>query len=359
MVKDYYDILGVSKDASDADIKKAYRKLAHTYHPDKKGGDEAKFKEVNEAYQTLSDPQKRQQYNQFGSNYQQAGGAGGYGNAQGFSFEDLFGQSGFSFGGGFEDVFSDVFGGRGRSQNQSRGRDIQVEVEITLEEAYKGVSRSIELDVQGICEVCDGTGAEKKKTKQCPTCKGRGYIDKQVRTMLGTFNQRETCSTCHGKGEIPESICRACQGTGVKRQKKKVDIAVPAGISHGQTLEMRGMGEASPYSNMVGSLYIHVSVKPHLLFERKGNDLYITQDIVYTTAVLGGSIDLQTLDGELTLKVPKHTQSGKVFRIKDKGMPHLQGRGHGDMFVTLRISTPSHISRKAQQLLKDLQSEGM
>lgn len=362
MAKDYYDILGVSKDASEAEIKKAYRKLAHTYHPDKKGGDEAKFKEVNEAYQTLSDPQKRQQYNQFGSNYQQAGGAGGfgsYGNAQGFSFEDLFGQSGFSFGGGFEDVFSDVFGGRGRSQNQSRGRDIQVEVELTLEEAYKGVSRNIELDIQSVCEACDGTGAENKKTKQCSTCQGKGYIDKQVRTMLGTFNQRETCSTCHGKGEIPISVCRACNGMGVKRSKKQIKISVPEGISHGQTLEMRGMGEAAPYGNSVGNLYIHVSIKPHSRFERKGDDLYVTEDIVYTTAVLGGSIDIKTLDGELTLKVPKHTQSGKVFRIKDKGMPHLQGRGHGDMFVTLRISTPTHISRKAQQLLKDLQSEGM
>ena len=368
MAKDYYEILGVSKDASEAEIKKAYRKLAHTYHPDKKGGDEAKFKEVNEAYQTLSDPQKRQQYNQFGSNYQQAaGGAGGFsgfgGGAQGFSFDDIFGQAGFSFGGGgFEDVFSDVFGaggGRGGSRRQARGRDIELAVDISLEEAYTGISKSIDLDLNATCEACDGTGAQNKKTKQCPTCRGNGYIDQQVRTMLGTFNQRATCGTCQGKGKIPESTCKSCQGTGVKRQKKSIKIEIPKGIANGQTLEMQGEGEAAPYGGAKGNIYIHISVKPHKKFERRGDDIYLTQDIVYTTAVLGGEVDIETLAGELNLKIPKHTQSGEIFRLREKGMPHLQSRGYGDMYVTVRIITPRHISRRAQQLLKDLQSEGM
>jgi molecular chaperone DnaJ len=364
MAKDYYEILGVSKDAGDADIKKAYRKLAHTYHPDKKGGDEAKFKEVNEAYQTLSDPQKRQQYNQFGSNYQQAGGAGGfsgYGNAQGFSFEDLFGQSGFSFGGGFEDVFSDVFGGggRGRSQAQNKGRDIQLEVEISLEEAYIGISKSVELDLDIACDSCEGTGAQNKKMKQCTECKGQGFVERQVRTMLGNFAQRETCGTCKGRGEIPEFICKSCQGKGVKRQKKSIEIAVPEGISDGQMLEMRGAGESAAYGGKAGNIYIHIKVKKHKQFERRGDDIYLTQDIIYTTAALGGDVDIDTLAGELNLKIPKSTQSGEIFRIRDKGMPHLQGRGRGDMFVTVRITTPKHLSRRAQQLLKDLQSEGI
>jgi molecular chaperone DnaJ len=365
MAKDYYDILGVSKDANDAEIKKAYRKLAHTHHPDKKGGDEAKFKEVNEAYQTLSDPQKRQQYNQFGSNYQQAGGGaggfGGYGNTQGFSFEDLFGQSGFSFGGGFEDAFSDVFGGNGRSrsQGQARGRDIQLEVEITLEEAYSGISKSVELDLNIACDSCDGTGAQNKKMKQCTECRGQGFVERQVRTMLGNFAQRETCNTCQGRGEIPESICKSCQGKGVKRQRKSIEITVPEGISDGQTLEMRGAGEASLYGGKAGNIYVHIRIKQHKQFERRGYDIYYTQDIVYTTAALGGDVDINTLGGELNLKIPKSTQSGEIFRIKEKGMPHLQSRGKGDMFVTVRIITPKHLSRRAQQLLKDLQSEGI
>lgn len=361
MARDYYQILGVSKDAGEAEIKKAYRKLAHTYHPDKKGGDEAKFKEVNEAYQTLSDPQKRQQYNQFGSSYQQAtGGAGGFsgfgGGSQGFSFDDIFG------GGGFEDVFSDVFGAggaRGGSRRQARGRDIEIAVDISLEEAYTGIAKTIDLDLNTACEACDGTGAQNKKTKQCPTCRGNGFVEQQVRTMLGTFNQRVTCSTCQGKGTIPESNCKSCQGTGVKRQKKSIKIEIPKGISNGQTLEMRGEGEATPYGGANGNIYIHISVKPHKKFERRGDDIYVTQDIVYTTAVLGEDVDIETLSGELNLKIPKHTQSGEVFRLREKGMPHLQGRGNGDMYVTVRITTPRHISRRAQQLLKDLQSEGM
>ncbi|MGA1049876.1 MAG: molecular chaperone DnaJ [Minisyncoccia bacterium] len=368
MARDYYEILGVSKDASESEIKKSYRKLAHTYHPDKKGGDEAKFKEVNEAYQNLSDPQKRQQYNQFGSNYQQAtGGASGFsgfgGGAQGFSFDDVFGQAGFSFGGGgFEDVFADVFGaggGRSGSRKQARGRDIEIAVDISLEEAYTGISKSIDLDLNTTCEACDGSGAQNKKTKQCPTCRGNGYVEQQVRTMLGTFNQRATCGTCQGKGTIPESNCKSCQGTGVKRKKKSIKIEIPKGISNGQTLEMRGEGEAAPYGGVNGNIYISISVKPHKRFERRGDDIYLTQDIVYTTAVLGGNLDIETIAGELNLKIPKHTQSGEVFRLREKGMPHLQGRGYGDMYVTVRISTPKNISRRAQQLLKDLQSEGI
>ncbi|MEX0598872.1 MAG: molecular chaperone DnaJ [Candidatus Paceibacterota bacterium] len=367
MAKDYYEILGVSKEANEAEIKKAYRKLAHTYHPDKKGGDEAKFKEVNEAYQTLSDPQKRQQYNQFGSNYQQAGGgSGGFsgfgGGAQGFSFDDIFGQTGFSFGGGgFEDAFSDVFGGGSRrsSRGQTRGKDIQLQVDITLKEAYEGISKTIELDLNSTCDSCAGTGAQNKTTKQCPDCNGNGYTDQQVRTMLGSFNQRVTCNSCQGRGVIPESNCKSCQGTGVKRQKKSIKIEIPKGIANGQTLEMRDQGEAAPYGGSAGNIYIHISVKSSNKFERRGDDIYLTQDIVYTTAALGGDIDIETLAGELNLKIPKQTQSGETFRLREKGMPHLQSRGHGDMYVTVRIITPKHISRRAQQLLKDLQSEGM
>jgi molecular chaperone DnaJ len=363
MAKDYYSILGVSKTADDKEIKKAYRKLAHQYHPDKKGGDEAKFKEINEAYQTLSDPAKRQQYNQFGSNYQQAGGGGGFqGGGQSFSFEDIFGQGGFSFGGnggGFEDIFSDVFGGRSGKNQNSVGRDIQLEVEISLEEAFSGVSRTVDLNINDTCEVCEGTGAKDKKTKQCPTCHGQGYVDKQVRTMLGVFSQRETCTTCQGRGKVPETVCNACHGSGIKQKKKSISINIPAGIADGQTLEMSGKGEAAPYGGRPGNIYIHIKVKPHKIFKRQKDDIYLTQDIPYTMAVFGGDIDIPTLSGEVQLTIPKHTQSGEIFRLRSKGMPGLQYRGQGDLFVTIRISTPKHIPPKAKQLLKDLQKLGM
>ncbi len=364
MAKNYYEILGVDKSSSAQEIKKAYRKLAHKYHPDKQGGDETKFKEVNEAYQVLSDPQKKSQYDQFGSTFDQAGGGAGGFSGQGFDFSDLFGQGGFNFSGGsaggFEDVFSDIFGG-GRSQGRTqRGRDIHLEVTLSLKEAHEGVRKTISVTKQAECDHCHGSGAEPGSgTKTCPTCDGQGTITRQVRTMLGTFAQRETCSTCHGKGTIPEKNCTVCGGDGVNQKNEDLEISIPAGMSTGQTLEIPGKGEAAPHGGRPGNVYVTVTVENSSQFERRGEDLYQTIDIPFSKLVLGGKVEVETIDSEVTLTVPKQTQSGEVFRLRGKGMHRLHGRGLGDMYVTLRAQTPTNLSRKQKNLIKELQKEGL
>lgn len=363
MSKNYYDLLGVNKNASDNEIKKAYRKLAHQYHPDKKGGDEAKFKEVNEAYQVLSDKQKRSQYDQFGSNFNQAGG--GFSSSQDFSFDDIFGQSGFSFGGsqggGFEDIFSDIFGGgrRGNS-NSKRGADIHIEVEISLKEAHHGVSKTIKLNKDEVCEHCSGSGAEPSfGIKTCPTCNGTGSISQQIRTMLGTFTQKQTCPTCNGSGSIPEKKCTKCNGIGITKKKVDVDISIPAGIQSGQALEVPEKGNAGSNGGRAGSIYISVIVIEDKLFKRSGDDIYLIKEIPFTSLVFGDRINIETLDSEILLRIPKFTRSGEVFKVKGKGVNKLYNRGVGDMYITIKSRIPNNLTSKQRQLLQELKKEGL
>ena len=368
MAKNYYDILGVAKGADDEEIKKAYRKLAHQHHPDKKGGDEAKFKEINEAYQVLSDKQKRAQYDQFGSTFEGAGagqGANGFG---GFDFSGFGGgANGFNFEGDLGDLFGDIFGGGGARTSrahQEKGRDVAVDIELTLEEALAGVEKEIKLYLSVACTKCGGTGAEAgSKMEKCRTCDGTGYVQKQRRTMFGAFAQNEICSDCQGTGEKPQKKCGKCGGDGRVKEEKIIKIKIPAGIAEGQTIRVSGAGEAGfrPGSgkSAAGELYVTAHLKKHSLFERRGDDLIYKLDINFSQAALGDDVMIPTLKGKIKLKVPAGIQSGKIIKIGGGGFPHLQGRGAGDMYISVQIATPEKLSRKQRSILEELQKEGL
>lgn len=362
MSQDYYKILGVSKDASDDEIKKAYRKMAHKYHPDKKDGDEAKFKEINEAYQVLGDKQKRAQYDQFGSNFQNAGGFSGAGFG---GFEDIFRNAqGFSGSGsaGFEDIFSEFFGGGGsRSTRTSRGEDIKIDVTIELADSYQGKKIHHSVQKRSECSKCKGNGAEPGTSlKTCPTCSGSGSRVTQVRTMLGVFQQRTTCETCNGDGKIPEKPCSKCHGLGVETREEELTFDIPKGIHDGQTLEVPMKGHAAQHGGSAGNLYVSVHVKEDKRFIRKGNDLHLEIKIPFTELVFGTKIEFDHFDSNLSMKVPAGTHTGEVFRLRGKGMPILHGGSrHGDLFVTVQAEVPQKVSRKAKKLLKELATEGL
>jgi molecular chaperone DnaJ len=366
MAKNYYEILGIEKGASDEEIKKAYRKLAHQHHPDKQGGNEAKFKEINEAYQVLSDKQKRTQYDQFGSTFEQ-GGPGGQGGFGGFDFGGFGGggQGGFNFEGDLGDLFGDIFGGgRSAGPKQQRGQDISVDVEISLEEALEGADKDINLYAYAECDRCAGSGAEPgTKIAACPTCGGQGYVQKQRRTILGVFAQNEICPDCQGLGEKPEKNCSKCGGQGRLRQERIVKVNVPAGIADGQTIRLSGYGEAAVRpkagKSLPGDLYVTVHAKRHTLFERKGDDLYHKLDVSFSQAALGDNVNVPTLKGKIKLKVPSGIQSGKIIKIKSGGFPHLGGRGEGDMYIIVQIKTPEKLSKQQKKLLEELQREGL
>lgn len=370
MAKDYYNILGVPKGASDDEIKKAYRKLAHKHHPDKTGGDEAKFKEINEAYQVLSDKAKRQQYDQFGQTFQGAGGGqGGYGGGgfEGFDFGDIFNQArqgggaNFEFGGGgFEDIFSDIFGGGARTKKRSRGQNIQVDLEIDFSEMVKGAEKEIRLRKNVVCDRCQGSGAEPDAgTKTCPTCGGAGRIRKTARSFFGSFEQVVECPECHGEGTVPEKKCTKCGGEGRIKEEQIIKIGVPAGIQDSQTISLQGRGEAGGRGSVPGDLYVNIHVRPHKKFERKGQDILSTEYIPFSTAALGGKIEIETIDGRLILKIPAGTKSGETFRIKNAGVPELQGRGRGNHLVTVVIQTPKSLSREQKELIERLKNQGI
>ncbi len=366
MAKDYYEILGVSKSATDDEIKKAYRKLAHKYHPDKSGGDEAKFKEVNEAYQVLSDKSKRSQYDQFGSTFNQQGfgGAGGQG-FSGFDFGDMFSGQGFSNGsfegGGFEDIFSSIFGGSsGRnSRRQRKGRDIQVDIEITFEEMVSGTEKTINLYKGVVCDNCQGTGGEPgAEIKTCPTCKGSGKVQKISRSFLGNFSQITECSECKGEGRIFEKKCKKCGGDGRVKEDTVIKVKIPAGIESGQTISYQGEGEAGEFGAVPGDLYVGIHTIPHHEFIRKGLDIFSSVEISFSMAALGGEVEINTISGKLMLKIPSGTQSGEIFRIKEKGVPVLNGRGRGNHMVEVIVRTPKKLSREQKRLLEELKNSG-
>jgi molecular chaperone DnaJ len=362
---DLYNVLGVSKGASNDEIKKAYRKLAHKYHPDKPGGDEKKFKEINEAYQVLSDKSKRAQYDQFGQTFNQGQAGQGFGGADfsGFDFSDLFSQaqgSGGNFSGGFEDIFADVFGGSRRTRRKTFGQDIQVDVEIDFSEMVHGVEKTINLYKKATCDRCQGSGGEPgTKKKTCPTCHGAGRVQKTTRSFFGNFSQVSECPECHGEGSVVETKCRKCGGEGRAKEQKSISISIPAGISDGQVLSVQSQGEAGERGSQPGDLYLNVHVRPHAKFKRKNFDILSTEHIPFSMAVMGGKVDIDTIDGKLKLKIPSGTQSGEVFRIKEKGIPQFGGRGVGSQLVTIVIKTPKNLSREQKELIEKLQNQGI
>jgi molecular chaperone DnaJ len=361
MSKDYYQTLGIDKNASQDEIKKAYRKLAHKHHPDKKGGDEAKFKEINEAYQTLSDAKKRSQYDQFGSSYGQAGsggfsGFGGFGGSQGAG-----GFQGFDFqGSGFEDIFSDFFGGGGQaSRRQASGSDIVVDVEINFEEMAKGVKKKIKVYKKIKCQTCDGTGAKDKKTEQCSQCGGGGQVKKTRQTFFGAFSQVEICDKCRGKGHIPKQRCENCGGDGVVRDYQEMEINIPAGIEDQQTLRVSGGGEASVEGGPAGDLYIKINIKPHNNFKRKGNDIISRISINFSQAILGDRVEAETVYGPVKLKIPAGIQAGDFLRIKGKGIKTMGGFGQGNHLVEIKIKTPQRLSWSQKKLVEKMKEAGL
>lgn len=342
--QDYYELLSVSRNADEGEIKKAYRKLAMKYHPDRNPGDssaEEKFKDIQKAYAVLSDSKKRAAYDQFGHAGVDAHAGGG---------------SGFGgFGDVFEDIFENIFsGGRGagRQSHGQRGSDLQFNIQLTLEEAAAGKEVEITVPRHGSCGSCDGSGAKKGTTpKQCETCNGMG----QVRIQQGFFSIQQACPSCHGEGKIITDPCLSCHGNGRVRESKKLTVKIPAGVDNGDRVRLGGEGEAGMYGGGPGDLYVQVNVKKHSIFERSENDLHCEVPISFITAALGGSIEVPTLEGRVTLKIPAETQTGKVFRLRSKGMKSVRGHGQGDLLCKVVVETPVNLSREQKELLSQLQ----
>lgn len=368
MAKDYYEILGIKKGASDDEIKRAYRRLAHEYHPDKAGGNEAKFKEINEAYQMLSDKQKRQQYDQFGTTFEQAQAHGGAHGFEGFrdfsSFADAFDF--FRQGNArradseYEDIdLGDILGGifgRGGVRQKGGGRDIKVDVEITLEEAANGSRRTISIRKSVKCSECQGSGAQKGSAiKTCASCRGQGRVQETRGGGFFSFSRVVSCQECHGAGKKAEKRCPYCRGDGTAAETVKLDIEIPAGIEDGQTIRLSGQGEAGKHGKPDGDLYIEVHVLRHKHFVRQGDDILYEAEISFTQAALGDKISIPTMEGEIKLEIPAGIQSGTVIRVSGKGIQR-SGR-KGNLLVRVKIKTPSNLSRKAKQLLKELEGE--
>ncbi|MBU1177761.1 molecular chaperone DnaJ [Patescibacteria group bacterium] len=366
MAKDYYDILGVSRESSDDEIKKAYRKAAHEHHPDR-GGEEAKFKEVSEAYQVLSDKQKRSQYDQFGATFDQAqaGGASGYGGADGFADgQNPFGQQGFNVNMediDLGDIFGSFFGGRRRAASPTgpiTGDDISVAVDISFKDSVFGTERELELYKRVKCSHCKGNGAEPKtKITTCATCSGSGQVRQSRQTMLGAFTQVITCPTCKGEGKKAEKPCGQCGGDGRTKDNRKIKVKIPAGIANGQTIEVSGQGEAGLRGGSAGNLYVTVQVGEHEVFKRDGYDLKCEIPISFTQAALGDKLNLQVFDDRVKVELPAGTQTGKTFRIHNNGVPHLQGSSKGDLLVEVKVITPGKLSGREKELLKSLVEE--
>lgn len=349
--RDYYEVLGVQKNASEDEIKKAFRQAAKKYHPDLHPGDkecEARFKEVNEAYEVLSDPQKKSNYDQFGFDGPQGFGGGG-----GFSGAD------FS---GFGDIFETFFGGGGRqSRNPNapqRGNDMRVDVRISFEEAAFGTKRDIEVLREEECDVCHGSGAkEGTQPLTCPDCHGTGQIRTQQNTIFGSFASTAPCGRCRGTGKIITEPCSRCNGKGRIRRKRTLSVKIPAGIDNGQQISMRGEGEHGRKGGPAGDLFIRVTVAPHEKFVRRGYDLFLDLDIDYALAVLGGEVDVKTLDGAAKLKIPEGTQPATRFRMRNQGIVRINSKDKGDLYVTVNIAVPKRLTNKQKDLLKAFSEE--
>ncbi len=367
-MKDYYTVLGVSREASEEDIKKAYRKLAHQYHPDKAGGNEAKFKEVNEAYQVLSDRQKRAQYDRFGS-----AGAGGGGVPPGWEGFSGFGGQGqhwnVNFGaedlGDLSDIFEQFFGGQAaasRRPTYTRGSDIEIHEEITLEEAFKGLSKNLRFQTYVECAKCAGVGYERAKgTKKCAKCQGRGEIREERQTFFGKFAQVKACSDCHGRGEVPNELCHECRGSGRVTKAREVKIEIAPGVEDGQIIKLAGQGEAGEHGSGSGDLYVVVRVKPAAKYERRKADLITEKDVRVADIFLGRDIEMTDVDGaRFHIKVPAGFNVREPLKVSGRGMPKFGmfgGASRGDLYVLLNLKTPKSVSSKAKKTLEDLDKE--
>ena len=366
MNKDYYKILGVSKNATDTEIKKAYRILAHKYHPDKKGGDDLKFKEINEAYQVLSDKTKKANYDR-------------YGNAEPFGAGNGFNWGGFSQGGGpagwegidpgafgdfgdLGEIFESFFEGLGvrpKRRTYNRGSDIETSLEITLEEAFRGVIRELKIKTQARCPDCHGKGADDREGyTTCSACAGQGEVKEQSRTFFGSFYQVKTCKNCSGTGQIPNKSCGSCRGTGRKSAERKVSVEILPGVENGQIIKIKGAGEAGEREAEEGDLYIQVRVALHSLFARRDDDLVIKKDIEVINLLLGKKLEIPTISGgKLAIEIPAHFNLKEELRIRGEGMPRFGNLGRGDLLVNFTIKAPKKLSPKAKKLLEDLEKE--
>ncbi len=354
MAKDYYNILGIEKGASKEEVKKAFHKMAHKYHPDKKDGDEAKFKEVNEAYQVLSDDQKRARYDQFGSaDGASQGGFGGF-DANGFDFSQFSQDGGFGFDMG--DIFGEMFGGgRGRTR---RGNDLQTTINVSFKESIFGIEKEIRVTKPSPCTTCKGSGAQSgTELHTCGDCNGKGVVKKVQRTILGSIATTQVCDRCHGTGKIPKTPCSSCKGVGIVTEPRTIKVAVPAGIAHGETLRLSGMGEAI-VGGTPGDLYVHITVTPHKTITRDRTDLFVDQRIKLTDALLGATYTIETLDGMEAIEIPSGTRVGDTVVLKGKGVPGHNGK-RGNFVVKLSITLPEKISKKAREIIEDLKKEGV
>jgi len=353
--RDYYEVLGVSKGASEEELKKAYRKLAVKYHPDRNPGNkeaEEKFKEINEAYQVLSDPDKRSKYDRFGHagvDPSYGGGGGGF-NGAGFDFGDL------------GDIFGDIFGGFGgggrRRNGPKRGRDVQQIVDITFEEAAFGTTKKLNITKAESCPTCGGSGAKPGTSpEKCSFCNGTGQTVQQQRTMFGFSNVVSTCAHCRGTGQIVKDPCRDCRGTGKVRKSKTIEVKIPKGIDHGQTIQITGGGEPGEKGGPNGDLLITVRVRRHPVLTRDGADVFIDVPITFVQAALGATLKVPTIDGVVNLDIPEGTQTGSQFRMRGKGIPYMQGNGRGNQYVTVNVEVPKNLSAKQKEILREFEDE--
>ena len=358
--RDYYEVLGVSKTATEAEIKKAYRKLAMKYHPDYNPGDkeaEEKFKEINEAHEVLSDPEKRQRYDQYGF----AGVDPNYGAGQGGGFGGGFG--GVDLGDIFGDIFGGGFGGFGGGSARAnpnaprKGQDIRVRITLSFDEAVHGCKKNITITRQQQCTECNGTGAAPGTSPEtCPDCGGRGYTIRQQRTPFGVMQSQQPCTRCGGKGKLVKNPCKSCHGSGKVATKKTLEVNIPMGIDDDQSFALRGMGDAGANGGPAGDVIVMVTVRPDDLFQRDGYDVWVTVPITFSQAVLGANVVVPTVDGKVEYQVPEGTQSGTRFRLRGKGIQYLNGRGRGDQYVVVEVEIPKKLNKTQRDALKNFES---
>lgn len=355
--RDYYEVLGVSKSATPEELKKAYRKLALQYHPDRNPGNkeaEEKFKEAAEAYEVLSNPEKRQRYDQFG--FAGMGGAGGY-SGQGMSMDDIFSQFGDLFADfGLGSIFGGGFGGGSRSGGtvRERGGNIRVKVKMNLQEIEKGAKKKIKVSKYVTCDHCHGSGSEDGSTDTCPTCKGRGQVVRTVNSIFGQMQTASTCPTCGGTGKVIKNKCTHCHGDGIVKGEEVIDIDIPAGVGDGMQLTMRGKGGAGPHNGVNGDLYVLIEEEAHPDFERDGSNLIYSLFITVPEAILGTNAEVPTVSGKVRVKIAPGTQSGKVLRLRGKGLPNVNGYGSGDLLVYVNVWIPKKVSKEDEKLLQEL-----
>ncbi len=355
MSKDYYETLGLQKGASKDEVKKAFRKLAAQYHPDKKTGDEAKFKEISEAYSVLGDEKKKAEYDTYGHAFQGAGGGaqGGFGGFNWSDFQQAAGQGGFEFD--MNDIFGDFFGGG--SSRQARGRDISIDIELEFKESIFGTTRKVLLNKNSVCKECDGSGAKTgTEMTSCSTCNGQGRIRETRNSFMGQVQTVRECNMCQGRGEVPKEKCGTCAGVGIARTEEEIEIKVPAGVQNGEMIRMSGRGEAIA-NGATGDLYIKIHIKPHDTIKREGNNLVSQLHIKLSDALLGNVYKVETLDSEVDIKIPAGVKHGELLRIKGKGVPSASGTG--DFMVRIEIDLPQKLSRKAKKLIEELKEEGI